>query len=561
MNAAIGNAVSQGVAIGFGDQKGFNWMEVAASAAAAPIAQAVGSKVGSLVGQEVGNSLAAQEFSSFVGQVTSGEINNITVTTFSGGKINYGVAVADAFGNVVGDSLAQEIAGPPAATNATTSGNSGGSGNQNGQSGQGQGSDNQTSFNTFNAAGYTNTALKYLTLDNLNAPDAEGAAASIDTSYTMPNGARVYEISDEGAQNAGFTRTAAPAAPANTNSQTPDYAADNLRQLGSDLLSNAKTLGLGLLNGVENAAFQVVYQPLATTYDLEQVGWHLVTGDNSNIDYTSFLGQQAAGGASSAKLTAEVVFSPLIGAYQIGNSFGTAVLNGDPYATGQAVGGGAVLFGGAYLLGANNVDVSPSALGNSAFGTLVNMANIAAPAELRLAPFQSFELQSSLFAVDNLGAKYTFNTQTSNGNGFDFGYATQNADGSFNLFAADAKSGYANKVIPDSSFTSFGSKSLDQLELNQDRLVNGIENASGVPEADQQAILDLARNGNYSLQVFKTPSAQLSPDFDLNLQSLTNRSVAPTISVPRPWQSGLNYGSTLGLYPSIPTNQNANGSK
>jgi len=182
-NAAAGSVASQTVAIALGDQKGFNWAQVAASAAIAPIAQAVGGAVGGKLGQGLGGSAAAQTFGRAVGALASGELSGVAIAEFSGGTVNQLLIVADAFGNAIGNSQVEEVAGPPSAPQATTPANE----------------VDGSNLNTFNAAGYTNTALKYLTLENLTDSVTNNPAPSAGVNISIaPGGSVLGGISSAG---------------------------------------------------------------------------------------------------------------------------------------------------------------------------------------------------------------------------------------------------------------------------------------------------------------------------------------------------------------------------
>ncbi|MDQ0013780.1 YD repeat-containing protein [Variovorax boronicumulans] len=109
VRSAIGNAATQGIAIATGLQEKFSWKSVAASAASAGVGQGLNAAMdyypgqqagmngvpdGAITGFDLGRSLVSGLGGSLVGQVARG------------GKISAGALAADAFGNVIGDSLA-----------------------------------------------------------------------------------------------------------------------------------------------------------------------------------------------------------------------------------------------------------------------------------------------------------------------------------------------------------------------------------------------------------------------------------------------------------------------
>ncbi|SFQ43330.1 hypothetical protein SAMN03159339_0540, partial [Variovorax sp. 770b2] len=94
---AIGNAASQGIAVATGLQDKFNWKSVAASAVSAGIGQGLNAAMDynpSLNGFEIGKSLA------------SGLGGSLAAQAVRGGKISAATLASDAFGNVIGDSIA-----------------------------------------------------------------------------------------------------------------------------------------------------------------------------------------------------------------------------------------------------------------------------------------------------------------------------------------------------------------------------------------------------------------------------------------------------------------------
>jgi len=171
--AAIADTASQTVAISLGDQKGFNWAEVAVAAAIAPVAQAVGGKVGGWVGQGLGGSVAAQTFGRYVGALAAGELSSVAISEFSGGKVSQTLVVVDAFANVIGNSHVQAVAGPPAAGNQSNS--------NSGEQAQAYGADNPTAVAVANADGSTTNAQNAPLTKN-PVPESAGSAGSNDSS-------------------------------------------------------------------------------------------------------------------------------------------------------------------------------------------------------------------------------------------------------------------------------------------------------------------------------------------------------------------------------------------
>lgn len=98
IQGAAANAITQGVAVATGLQSSFSWRSVAASAVSAGVAQGLNNAMGynpGVSGQfEIGKSLVTGIGGSLIGQaVRGGKINAVTLAT-------------DAFGNILGDSLA-----------------------------------------------------------------------------------------------------------------------------------------------------------------------------------------------------------------------------------------------------------------------------------------------------------------------------------------------------------------------------------------------------------------------------------------------------------------------
>lgn len=94
---ALGNAVTQGVAVATGLQSSFSWRSVAASAVSVGVSQGLNSAMGynpSATGIDFGKSLVSGIGGGFVGQVARG------------GKVSAATLAADAFGNALGDSIA-----------------------------------------------------------------------------------------------------------------------------------------------------------------------------------------------------------------------------------------------------------------------------------------------------------------------------------------------------------------------------------------------------------------------------------------------------------------------
>jgi len=94
--AALTNTITQGVGVAMGSQSSFSWKSVAASAVSAGAAQGLNAAMGynPVNGFDLGKSLATGIGGSVIGQVVRG------------GKVSAATVATDAFGNVLGDSLA-----------------------------------------------------------------------------------------------------------------------------------------------------------------------------------------------------------------------------------------------------------------------------------------------------------------------------------------------------------------------------------------------------------------------------------------------------------------------
>jgi YD repeat-containing protein len=99
--AAVSSTISQGINIATGLQHGFDWRAVATSSAGAGVgAQVDGTKL---------------PFGGFGNAVASRFAGGMTTSLLSGGKVDVAMVAADAFGNVLGNSLAENTQSTPAA--------------------------------------------------------------------------------------------------------------------------------------------------------------------------------------------------------------------------------------------------------------------------------------------------------------------------------------------------------------------------------------------------------------------------------------------------------------
>ncbi|HEX7634704.1 MAG TPA: LysM peptidoglycan-binding domain-containing protein, partial [Noviherbaspirillum sp.] len=103
-NAAVTSIATQGVMVATGLQEKFSWGAVAGAAIAAPIANSVGKAIGGKIGD-----LNTNAYAQFTQRFAEGITRNVIVTGVSGGKVNFANIATDAFGNALGDSLADQI--------------------------------------------------------------------------------------------------------------------------------------------------------------------------------------------------------------------------------------------------------------------------------------------------------------------------------------------------------------------------------------------------------------------------------------------------------------------
>jgi YD repeat-containing protein len=93
VQSALGNAITQGIGVATGLQQRFDWRGVAASG------------VGAATGQVVSGPLS--QLGDFVGRVASGIVAGATAAAMKGGRIVVQQVVVDAFGNALGESVAE----------------------------------------------------------------------------------------------------------------------------------------------------------------------------------------------------------------------------------------------------------------------------------------------------------------------------------------------------------------------------------------------------------------------------------------------------------------------
>jgi len=103
IKGAVSSTLSQGIGVATGLQESFSWRSVAASAVGAGVGQAVGP----VFGDAFGNTAAGQ----FGARLATGLVAGTAAAAMRGGKFTIQQVAVDAFGNALGNSIAQGIAG------------------------------------------------------------------------------------------------------------------------------------------------------------------------------------------------------------------------------------------------------------------------------------------------------------------------------------------------------------------------------------------------------------------------------------------------------------------
>lgn len=109
--AALSSAATQGIAVAIGLQDHFSWSSVAASA--------VGAGVGAAVSNGLGSSLGNSGFGQFATRAISGFAGGVTTAALRGGRVNVTQVAADAFGNALGQSIAESSGQATGASSST----------------------------------------------------------------------------------------------------------------------------------------------------------------------------------------------------------------------------------------------------------------------------------------------------------------------------------------------------------------------------------------------------------------------------------------------------------
>lgn len=105
LTAALTNAATQGVLVATGLQKKFDWTGVAAAGISAGVGAAVDA---SLEGQDFGLGRIGNQL---VGGTVSGLARGMSFAAARGGRINFAAMTTDAFGNALGQSIAEQASG------------------------------------------------------------------------------------------------------------------------------------------------------------------------------------------------------------------------------------------------------------------------------------------------------------------------------------------------------------------------------------------------------------------------------------------------------------------
>ena len=103
VQAAIGSATTQGIAVATGLQKRFDWRAVAASAVGAKLSEALGPRISNAFGDTAAGQIAAR--------TVTGLAVGTAVAVTRGGRISISQVASDAFGNALGQSLADAATG------------------------------------------------------------------------------------------------------------------------------------------------------------------------------------------------------------------------------------------------------------------------------------------------------------------------------------------------------------------------------------------------------------------------------------------------------------------
>lgn len=104
IRAALSSAATQGIGVATGLQKSFNWVGVAAAAASAGIGREMDEALGVTA---IGFDATSAE--GFAKNALSGAVSGIASSVVRGGKVDVVDIAADAFGNALGDSIAQQL--------------------------------------------------------------------------------------------------------------------------------------------------------------------------------------------------------------------------------------------------------------------------------------------------------------------------------------------------------------------------------------------------------------------------------------------------------------------
>jgi hypothetical protein len=103
IRSAASSVLTQGISMAVGLQSSFNWNQVAAAAASGMVGHGA-SKVVSPIAGKIGGSVGG-----VIQRTATGITSSVAYTLVTGGKIDYAIIAADAFGNALGNSIVDGI--------------------------------------------------------------------------------------------------------------------------------------------------------------------------------------------------------------------------------------------------------------------------------------------------------------------------------------------------------------------------------------------------------------------------------------------------------------------
>ncbi len=106
--------------------------------------------------------------------------------------------------------------------------------------------------------------------------------------------------------------------------------------LGLDWVDTSVNALDGFAKGAGKALGTMIYEPLATVYDFEQVAWYTITNLPEKFNATSAIGKAAAEGQSSSELIAGMGTAAVTAPVMIVDEYVSAIISGDPERIGSA---------------------------------------------------------------------------------------------------------------------------------------------------------------------------------------------------------------------------------